>query len=311
MKCKICGNVANNKMYILSERILNKGDKFSYFLCNRCETLQLADKIKNVEKYYCNYRVFKSKYNYRKNCAQKILEQLIAQLYLILPLKEEQMRKFGGGKFLYLWSLRNTHVKKRDYILDVGCGSGNWLGQLAHAGYKNLYGVDKYADEVIAQGWNFRKGDISSAEKIEYDFITFHHSFEHMDNPYSILQMVKSLLKSTGICIIRIPLFGKAAWRRYGIDWYQIDAPRHLFIYSEKAIKYMCKKVGLEVFKITYDSDYGQIYYSEGYKNTNLSLYELADKPISSSKLRRMQNKALELNKLKEGDQAIFYIKRG
>ena len=77
-----------------------------------------------------------------------------------------------------------------------------------------------------------------------------------------------------------------------------------------KAIKYLCNKTGLKIVRIIYDSDWEQIWYSQGYKNTKKSLYELAEEGILLSRKNWMQNKALELNKLGEGDQAIIYIKK-
>lgn len=268
------------------------------------------DDIKDMEKYYSRYRVFQSiNNNTKRNVCQKALWTVKSHIFLNIPLSEEQMRT-KWSEYLFLWALRNTHVKRTDYLLDVGCGSGRWLEQLAEAGFRNLYGVDKYADDISGNGWRFTKGDISAAKRMKYDFITFHHSFEHMNNPYEVLNNVHLLLKDAGICIIRIPVFGKEAWKRYGKDWYQIDAPRHYFIYSEKALRYMCKKAGLWVYRIVYDSDYGQFRYSEGYRDTDLSLYELADKKISPSKVKRMKTEALQLNELQQGDQAIFYIKK-
>ena len=64
------------------------------------------------------------------------------------------------------------------------------------------------------------------------------------------------------------------------------------------------------MYKIAYDSDYAQLYYSKGYRDTALGFYELADRKLSSAKIRQMQKEAVELNQMGEGDQAIFYIKR-
>lgn len=310
IKCKICGNVKNNKIYKVNERILNRGEVFNYCLCSKCQTLQLIDNIENMETYYSNYRVFKKRHiNKKVNLYQRIKEQIKIQLFLNLQFSEKHMRKYWE-EYLFLWALRKTCVRKTDSILDVGCGSGRWLEQLAEVGYKNLYGIDKFADNMPINTYEYRKGDLSVAPKKKYDIITFHHSFEHMDNPMMILQNIKSLLKDTGICIIRIPIFGKEMWKLYGTNWYQIDAPRHLFIYSEKAIKYLCNKTGLKIVRIIYDSDWEQIWYSQGYKNIKKSLYELAEEGILLSRKNWMQNKALELNKLGEGDQAIIYIKK-
>ena len=51
---------------MIKERILNKGDRFHYFLCSRCQTLQLADSVEDIGYFYSNYRVFQNTYQPEK-----------------------------------------------------------------------------------------------------------------------------------------------------------------------------------------------------------------------------------------------------
>lgn len=310
MKCKICGNESDNKIYVIKERMVNQGEEFQYFLCHKCQTLQLVNQLEDMSKYYSNYRVFKSKYQKQeKKIYDKIIFHIKAQLFLSLRLSEQEM-KTNWSEYSFLKPLRGTHIRKKDTVLDVGCGSGRWLDQMAEAGFSNLYGIDKYSDIDSKHRWEYRRGELWEAKKLKYDFITFHHSFEHMDKPVEMLSYVKELLAEKGVCIIRIPVFGKRAWKEYGVNWYQIDAPRHYFLYSEKAIRYLCKKAGLKVCAVVFDSDYRQFAYSEKYRDTELSLYEIADKGFSSVKVKKWEKEAERLNKVKDGDQAIFYIRK-
>lgn len=306
--CAICGNRNSNKIYRVKERMLNRGEEFNYLLCSRCGTLQLIDSVDNIGQYYnSNY------YAYKRNADEKNInifrKRLEAWVYLNLVTSKKADSGFGGAEIQWLYPIKGMRIKKSSKILDIGCGSGAWLKRLHELRYSRLYGIDKFVPYFEGKQFHFIQGDIFSAENVGgYDLITLHHSFEHMKNPLEKLKKMKDLLAVNGRGIIRIPVMGQAAWEQYGTDWYQIDAPRHLYIYSVKAIKSLCKKVGLEIYKVVYDSDGAQFYLSEGYMKTNKSFSELADS-YQMGRRRAYAEKARLLNQKGQGDQAIFYIR--
>lgn len=156
---------------------------------------------------------------------------------------------------------------------------------------------------------DFRQCDIGELDSTnKYDFIMFSHSFEHMPDPKRILAKVKDLLSFNGICLIRIPICECEVWEKYQEDWYQIDAPRHYYLYTERALKNLCAEVGLEIFKVVYDSGVKQFVISEYYRKTKLSLKEIEEKIIERD-LKQFRRRVRKLNKLKKGDQAAFYIR--
>lgn len=83
---------------MIKERILNKGDRFHYFLCSRCQTLQLADSVEDIGYFYSNYRVFQNTYQpEKKNMYQKAVWQLKMKWFLNMPLSERMMREGDSG----------------------------------------------------------------------------------------------------------------------------------------------------------------------------------------------------------------------
>lgn len=306
--CTICGNRGNNRVYQVKERMLNRGEQFNYLLCSRCGTLQLIDSVDDMGQYYKNnYYAYKKKAN--ESNIKILKKRFKSWVYLNFVSQEKADNSFLGSELQWLYPLKGLRLKKNSKILDIGCGSGAWLEQLNELGYNRLYGIDKFAPDFASKKFHFIQGDIFNAENIGgYDLITLHHSFEHMENPLDILGKIRNLLAVDGRVIIRIPVMGRVAWKQYGTDWYQIDAPRHLYIYSEKAIKHMCEKAGLEVFEVVYDSTGAQFYLSEGYMRTDKSCSELEDR-YQLGRRKAYNEKAKLLNRKRQGDQAIFYVR--
>jgi SAM-dependent methyltransferase len=310
-RCRICGNTKRNKLYQIEERMFNMGEDFEYLECSRCGTLQLNIRGIDFGKYYpANYGGFNTGVK-EKGKAERIVSRIIAKTLTNLNYSlSNRLNDFLGGKFDYLQCFFGLKIKRTSRILDVGCGSGEWLAKLSALGYENLTGVDLYNHNKNRE-FEFIEGDIFSVPtKKKFDVITLHHSFEHMDSPEKNLLGCKALLADNGILIIRIPVMGKYAWKKYGTAWAQIDAPRHLFLYTEKSLNYLLKKCGLKLTAIRYDSNYlFQIGASEIYKKTRLSL-QMARRKGDLDEISTQDKKLVRrLNQRKNGDQAIFVIK--
>jgi len=193
----------------------------------------------------------------------------------------------------------------------VGCGAGRLLYALKEAGIENLRGIDPFNEEDIQyeNGLKIQKKEIHEVEG-KWDIITFHHSFEHISDPVETLKTVANLLKTDGRCIIRIPIVPCYAWERYRVNWVQLDAPRHFFLHSVKSMNILAAKVGLEIYKIDYDSTALQFKGSELYLR-DIPLMAGRSKTSIFSMRERYAFKvhAKELNENKQGDQAVFYLK--
>jgi len=85
-----------------------------------------------------------------------------------------------------------------------------------------------------------------------FDLITGWWSLEHINNPNETLQQFSTLLKEKGYCIIAVPNFNSFNARFFKDNWFHLDAPRHLWIYTPSTIKKMLEKNGFSVKKIIY-----------------------------------------------------------
>ncbi|MFC3416610.1 class I SAM-dependent methyltransferase [Algoriphagus hitonicola] len=180
---------------------------------------------------------------------------------------------------------------------------------LAYSGFKNLHGFDPYIQqETQRRGLTISK---KALEQIEgtFDVVMLHHSFEHLADPNAAIEQLVKLLNPDGKLLIRLPVTDGVVWKMEREFWFQLDAPRHLFIPSVKGMKILGTRHGLKLEKVVFDSTGSQFWATEGYKK-GLSLNSNPEKHFSKLELDDFEKKAEQLNQLKKGDQAGFYFKR-
>jgi len=219
-------------------------------------------------------------------------------------------------------SLRNR-INKNTSILDVGSGSGELIEALYSLGYKNVEGADPFIPKNLnINGLNIVKAYVTNLnENKKYDLIMLHHSFEHMANPEEVLKKIKNLLNENGQCIIRIPVCDSYSYELYKKDWVQLDAPRHVFLHTNKSMEILSKSTGMKIDKIENDSNSFQFIGSEQYKRgISLSSANSYFKPFykkifykkifSNKDIKDFKRKSEELNSYGKGDQRIFILKK-
>jgi SAM-dependent methyltransferase len=322
IKCRICGNIEDNKEYIIKEMHFGFEEEFTYFQCKECGCLQIKNIPDNLSKYYpSNYYSF--------NPANLEKRGIISFVKTIFKLIRNSFAIFNHGlvgKIIYsfypyeaLRSLSRVRLNKNSKILDVGCGTGKLLLELRDLGFTHLVGIDPYIEKDIEykNGVKILKKTIqefSESENGKYDLIMFHHSFEHIQEPFETLEACKRLLNPDGIVLIRTPVADSWAWGNYRENWVQIDAPRHIFIYSRKSMEILAPKIGFKIKEIIYDSTEFQFWGSEQYKRgiplvSDISYAVNRKKSIFSKKQIRVFKKlAREFNLKGIGDQAVFYL---
>lgn len=308
--CRICNNKKDNTCFRVKERMLNSGDSFEYLECARCGTIQLNEDIPQINSYY------DSRYEPHNNIIKKenrIVDRIIHHVlfsFLMCICRFERiaaiMRRFFSG-YMCIAKIRPNRNAR---ILDVGCGDGSWLNDMRRCGFRKLTGIDLFAPKNDLEGIRIISGDIFSDEiEGKYDVITFHASFEHMDNPDAILERSKELLEDNGTIMIRIPVGGCEAWKLFRENWYELDAPRHYFIYTPLSLTHICEKHGFNVNYAVFESNPNQIIYSRYYRDTDLSLYRIKEK-VTRKEEQILWPIVDELNKKKMGDYASFYLSK-
>jgi 2-polyprenyl-3-methyl-5-hydroxy-6-metoxy-1,4-benzoquinol methylase len=204
--------------------------------------------------------------------------------------------------------LRHARLNLDARIVDIGCGSGKLILQMHRDGFHNICGLDSFVDETIdyGNGVVIHKNDLESFQG-EFDFLMLHHSFEHMGNPLGVLQKLRSLVSKNGCVFIRLPLSDSYARRRYGVHWFAWDAPRHLFLHTVKSMFVLAEKANFTISDVVYDG-WRQQFDAENRIRHGLNNRIPERSPLKPKEIDAISRKVSELNNLRDGDQAGFYL---
>ena len=117
-------------------------------------------------------------------------------------------------------------------ILDVGCGSGNFLAALHSKGWE-VYATE-FSDAAVAmarnRGITVHQGSVEDARYSDdfFDAISMWHVLEHVPAPRETLDELRRILKPDGLLVVEVPDSASLTFRLCGDSWMGLDIPRHL-----------------------------------------------------------------------------------
>lgn len=324
MQCRICGAEGNHPRFEAKEMMFGSNEEFEYFQCGNCGCLQISkiptDLARHYPDNYYSYQVptktstpfLLRAWLEKQRCRTALFGQGVRFNRLIsrfVPLPK--------GWFDYGPLLKKVKFESfNDGLLDVGCGEHSWWLLLAQKfGFTNLVGADPFIrQDKHEAGINYFKKSITELEG-QFRFITFHHSLEHIPDQLAQLTAARRLLVAGGVCLVRIPLVASFVWEKYGTDWVELDAPRHLYLHSGESIKLLAEKAGLVLFDTIYDSGAFEFAASEQYR-AGIPLFDERsylvnpDRSIfSESEMAVFKQEAERVNVERIGGRAGFFFK--
>lgn len=314
--CRICGNTHGNKPYIAREMMFGYRDKFEYLQCAECGCLQIKEIPDNLSKYYPeSYYSFRDQGCPRQGLLKAFRRRERAKNWLYGTSVIGTFLSIGHKMpYCFDW-FRRAGIRFDSEILDIGCGAGELLLELQKYGFTGLTGIDLFIKDDIfyKSGVRVLKKPLSELKQ-QFDFIMLNNSFEHMPQPLFTLKELHRLLRPGRHVLIRTPLVSSFAWREYGVNWVQLDAPRHLFLHTGKSIQMLAQEAGFKITDVVFDSTEFQFLGSEQYLR-NIPLRDAksycmnpGESIFSKKQISSFKNKAVELNKDKDGDSACFYL---
>lgn len=258
--CNLCGSSESISLYSSSERMFGYGGKFFLRRCSKCSLsfLDPQPSGSQLKKYYPS----KDYYIYNRSSKRGMVE--IIREYLISHYYSPNFLSLIVSTFIKNVPAIPSYVKSGK-ILDLGCGTGDTLVLLKKLGW-DVYGMD-IDERAISTGEkrgldNLKLGTYRDIDKYPdnyFDAIRLYHVIEHLDDPELCLSLINKKLKKNGELIMGTPNIESLISKIFGQYWYNLDSPRHLFVFSPLTLGKLVEKNGFSVSKIEFCSAGGII----------------------------------------------------
>lgn len=169
--------------------------------------------------------------------------------------------------------LINSFNNEERIVLDIGCGTGDFLKAAMDNGWK-VFGIEpnEFARNIANTKTNNAVFNIEHLEKLQpksFDVITLWHVLEHLPNLEEQIRTLKHLLKEQGTLIVAVPNHKSFDAKYYKEFWAAYDVPRHLWHFSQSSISKLFTRENMRVVKtlpMKYDAYYVSLL-SEKYKS--------------------------------------------
>jgi len=156
--CKICQNTSGNRLHIAREMAFGLCKKFRYLECGACGCLQLWTIPRDMKTYYPP-----GYYSLQPHSAVKAWSRCNWSAHACgrtnLVVRVVSYSFFSHGPRL---AVRRVDAPKTAGILDVGCGRGYLLEDLARSGFRHLTGAGLLWNRI----W-YNESGVKGVQKID------------------------------------------------------------------------------------------------------------------------------------------------
>jgi 2-polyprenyl-3-methyl-5-hydroxy-6-metoxy-1,4-benzoquinol methylase len=185
-------------------------ERFAVWRCGSCASIH-ADQEIDLAPYYRAYPMHSVDLDWRARAAYRV-----------------QLRRLVSAGF------------RRDHsLLDYGCGSGAFVQFLWKAGYRHSVGYDSYnpafAEERLLGG--------------QYDCVLSQDVLEHVEDPWTLLGVLRRLLAPGGLLAIGTPNASAIDLTRPEAYVHTLHQPYHRHIFSKTALLEIGASFGLSLLR--------------------------------------------------------------
>lgn len=228
--CDLCGSFSQHHRYSAKDLNQHKPGNFEIVQCNSCGLVFLNPRpdVSSIGSYYPNDY-------WRPLPDRNEIYRAYGEIY-------DELAKLPPGR-----------------MLDVGTGGAYFLS-LFEGWQREGTELSPQTAERSAQAYGFpvHSGlleDVVKAGKIarhSFDLITLNHVIEHLYSPRATVKLIHELLKPGGKLMISTPNIKSVSARLTGPNWYHLDPPRHLYLFSPRLLTRLLTENGFRVDHISY-----------------------------------------------------------
>lgn len=149
-------------------------------------------------------------------------------------------------------------------LLDFGCGSPRFLDGARRSGWETS-GIDFSPQAVESvrqsghQAWLMNDEVWTHLEDGSLDLVRLSHVLEHLYEPQKVLRQLKGKMKAGSILHLAVPNPTGVSARLFRGNWYGLEVPRHIMLFSPALLQSMLKELGfveIQVLQETVTRDF-------------------------------------------------------
>lgn len=153
------------------------------------------------------------------------------------------------------WSLAKKSATIGSYVpsasvLDIGCGTGDFLASLQTKGY-HVMGIEPNATARHQATQLHQLVVLPSLDAVssleQFQVLTMWHVLEHMPDPRQTIKRAFALLQQGGYLFIAVPIRNSWDAQHYGSGWAALDVPRHLSHFRDNDVRRILADQGFQM----------------------------------------------------------------
>ena len=154
----------------------------------------------------------------------------------------------------WLSDCRYLHDLPPGRLLDVGCGMGEFAAGMAALGW-TATGIEFDPETVAAArrqpGITVHEGSVEDQKFADdsFDAITMSNVIEHLPDPLGTMRELARVLRPGGRLVVITPNIQSMGHAIFGPAWRGLEPPRHLFLFSAKALERFGEAAGLSALE--------------------------------------------------------------
>lgn len=150
-------------------------------------------------------------------------------------------------------SLSKNTPQNKPRLLDVGCGTGDFLYSCLKKGWQ-INGIEnnknaKNNSRTEVSSFIFDDFEFLKSQPERFDIITMWHSLEHIIDLKQTIVDMKKLLTNKGVIVVACPNHKSFDAMFYKESWAAYDLPRHLWHFDKDSISKLFLEHNMQLTK--------------------------------------------------------------